>query len=114
MYDIFFDADAPPLDPILEVEEDGVEAEEDEAHGGHEPAVGLSLESRLVNPYFGSKPLLRDAESRDGIGVCAEESDEGCATDDDGEVTDGRWEAGLGDGGFEEDGVDEARWFEEG
>lgn len=41
---VLFDTDAFPLSPVFEVEEDGIEAEEDEAHGRNEPGVGSVVE----------------------------------------------------------------------
>lgn len=50
---VLFDTDAFPLGPVFEVEEDGVEAEEDETHGCDEPSVGSVVECRRVDPDLG-------------------------------------------------------------
>ena len=56
-----FHGHSPPLCPVLEVEEDGIEAEKNEAHGGDEPCIRSLVKCLFIDPNLLLKPLFRDS-----------------------------------------------------
>lgn len=68
------EADAGVGRPLLEVEEDGIEAEEEEGNGGAEPSEGVVAESMGVDPDADSCPALGLAEGVSRVGA----GDEDC------------------------------------
>ena len=74
--DFFFPSHSSPLCPILEVEENGIEAEEHEAHGSNEPCVGSLVKCLFVNPHLLLEPLFGDSQRRSWVWYCAEKGDE--------------------------------------
>ena len=65
--------------PLLEVEEDGVEAEEHEGDGGAEPVEGGELEGGRVDPATRGEPFVVVAfvEGVRGVGLGADGGEEG-------------------------------------
>ena len=94
--------------PVLEVEEDGVEAEEDEADGRREPAPGGILEGFWVDPHAHARPSIGLAEFVVGVGDGEEEGNDAGDADQGSVIADGVVEADFGEEEFEEDGIDEA------
>lgn len=103
---VLFDSNALPLRPVFEVEEDGVEPKENEAHGSDEPPVWMSVEGALVDPNFVLEPLLWDAEDQGGIRYRTKECYEGCPANQDCQVADCSGEPISCDEELEHDGID--------
>lgn len=105
---VVFVADARLRGPFFEVEEDGVEAEEEEGDGGAEPAEGAVAEGVRVDPDVDFGPGLGLAEEVLRVGAGNEDCDDAGGCGEGGGVPLGIVEADFRDEEFEHHWVEEA------
>ena len=104
---IVFVADASLRCPLLKVEENSVEAEEQECDGGTEPGEGVVAESMGVNPDADSFPGLWLAEEMCRVRSCDEDCKQAGRSSKSGGVSLGIVEANFLDEGLNHQRIDQ-------